>query len=67
MFFLQLSGDFPLNHNKQKCKMFPNDNQSVPSQHGSALQAFQCALPELPGGGFPLKRDTPFMKLGLIC
>ena len=22
----QVSGDFPLNHNKQKCKMFPNDN-----------------------------------------
>ena len=24
--FQQLSGDFPLNHNKQKCKMFPNNN-----------------------------------------
>ena len=24
--FQQLSGDFPLNHNKQKCKMLPNNN-----------------------------------------
>ena len=24
--FQQLSGDFPLNHNKQKCTMAPNNN-----------------------------------------
>ena len=24
--YLQLCGDFPLNHNKQKCKMFPNNH-----------------------------------------
>ena len=32
--FYQLSGDFPLNHNKQKCKMFPNndhENYQVPT------------------------------------
>ena len=25
--FWQLSGGFPLNHNQQKCKMFPNNHQ----------------------------------------
>ena len=27
-FFKQLSGDFPLNHNKATCKMIPNDNHA---------------------------------------
>ena len=26
MIFWQLSGDIPLNHNKQTCKLVPNDN-----------------------------------------
>ena len=33
--FLQRSGDFPANHKKQNCKMFPNNNHGGP---GSADQ-----------------------------
>ena len=35
--FLQLSGNFPLNHSKQKCEMFP-DNNHVEGQRETRLE-----------------------------
>ena len=33
----QFSGDFPLNHNKQKCKMFPNNHPPGPFSVGEIV------------------------------
>ena len=34
-----LNGDFPLNHNKQKCKMFPNGNHGTASWPGLGIKS----------------------------
>ena len=47
--FEQSSGDFPLNHKKQKCKMFPNNNHvtSQCSQNQTGPEALQILLLQL--------------------
>ena len=63
----QLSGDFPLNHNKQKCEMFPNNNHEAgfvskmprPSAacSGSGLaksSAYCCQHPAPPANPSPI-------------
>ena len=40
----QLSGDFPLNHNNQKCKMFPNNNQEEAKEFVSPMRTLGAPL-----------------------
>ena len=50
---LALSGDFPLNHNKTKCKMCPNNN------HGKGIKAIPRQNPNLRGSQAESRQAKP--------
>ena len=51
--FWQLSGDFPLNHSKQKCKMLPNNHHDYWKEEGGVTIPFSGWIQTKFGGNTP--------------